>query len=124
MDHHFVWLIWASAFMVPWMALFVANPRSLFELARHTGFDIESLIFAFALGGIGSVLYNTIAHEPPPRRDCLRRERAPYREARHVAPERVWRRSRRHGRERRSERDRSRPHGGTLVIARPQKLTP
>jgi hypothetical protein len=37
------------------------NPPSLFELARRTGFDIESLLFAFALGGIGSVLYHTIA---------------------------------------------------------------
>jgi hypothetical protein len=30
------------------------NQPSLFELAQRTGFDIESLIFAFAIGGIGS----------------------------------------------------------------------
>jgi hypothetical protein len=36
------------------------NPASLFELTRRTGFDIESVIFAFAIGGIGSVLYDTI----------------------------------------------------------------
>jgi hypothetical protein len=36
------------------------NPPSLFNLAQKTGFDIESLIFSFAIGGIGSVLYNLI----------------------------------------------------------------
>ena len=35
-------------------------PPSLFELAEKTGFDIESLIFSFAIGGIGTVLYNLI----------------------------------------------------------------
>jgi len=34
------------------------NPPSLFDLAASTGFDIESLIFCFGIGGIGSVLYN------------------------------------------------------------------
>lgn len=33
------------------------NPPSLFNLAAKTGFDIESLIFTFALGGIAAVLY-------------------------------------------------------------------
>ena len=37
------------------------NPPSLFELAQRTGFDIESLIFSFALGGIGTVLYDAFA---------------------------------------------------------------
>ncbi len=35
-------------------------PPSLFDLAEKTNFDIESLIFSFAIGGIGSVLYNLI----------------------------------------------------------------
>ncbi|MCM4158477.1 hypothetical protein FHG64_12915 [Antarcticibacterium flavum] len=35
-------------------------PPSLFDLAKKTGFDIESLIFSFAIGGIGTVLYNLI----------------------------------------------------------------
>ncbi len=35
-------------------------PPSLFNLAIKTGFDIESLIFSFAIGGIGTVLYNPI----------------------------------------------------------------
>ncbi len=34
------------------------NPPSLFNLASKTGFDIESFIFSFAVGGIGAVLYN------------------------------------------------------------------
>ncbi|MEK7062736.1 MAG: lycopene cyclase domain-containing protein [Patescibacteria group bacterium] len=34
------------------------NPPSLFNLATTTGFDIESLIFSFAIGGIGAILYN------------------------------------------------------------------
>ena len=37
------------------------NPPSLFNLAQRTGFDIESLIFSFALGGTGTVLYDALA---------------------------------------------------------------
>jgi hypothetical protein len=36
------------------------NPPSLFDLAARTGFDLESLVFCFAIGGIGAVLYNGI----------------------------------------------------------------
>lgn len=36
------------------------NPPSLFNLTAKTGFDIESLIFTFAIGGIGAVLYETV----------------------------------------------------------------
>lgn len=90
MSYHYVWLVWSSAFLVSWLLLFFAfdqhrsqmlwtsvlmapfglteplfvpeywNPPSLFELAQRTGFDIESIIFSFAIGGIGSVLYNII----------------------------------------------------------------
>jgi len=35
-------------------------PPSLFNLAERTEFDIESIIFSFAIGGIGSVLYQLI----------------------------------------------------------------
>lgn len=89
-DAH-VWLIWASAFLVPWALLYLAvpslrrrmlwaslftmpfglteplfvpeywSPPSLFNLALRTGFDIESLIFCFGIGGVGSVLYDIIA---------------------------------------------------------------
>ncbi len=36
------------------------NPPSLFELAQRTGFDLESFIFSFAIGGIGTVFYETV----------------------------------------------------------------
>ncbi len=36
------------------------SPPSLFDLAEKTGFDIESLIFAFALGGIAVIVYERI----------------------------------------------------------------
>ncbi len=35
------------------------NPPSLFNLAATTHFDIESIIFCFAIGGIGSVIYES-----------------------------------------------------------------
>ena len=55
-----------SIFMAPFgltEPLFVPsywNPPSLFELAQRTGFDIESIIFSFAIGGLGAVLYNRL----------------------------------------------------------------
>jgi Lycopene cyclase len=88
---HYVWLAWSSAFLVPWIGLFLArpafrremvkvsaatsllgltepifvpqywNPPSLFGLAQRTGFDLESLIFCFAIGGIGAFGYNALA---------------------------------------------------------------
>ena len=36
------------------------SPPSLFNLALRTGFDIESLIFSFAIGGIAVILYQRI----------------------------------------------------------------
>ncbi len=42
------------------------NPPSLFDLAHRTGFDIESFIFSFGVGGIAVVLYeyiNRTSHE-------------------------------------------------------------
>jgi hypothetical protein len=90
---HYVWLAWSSAFLVPWLGLLIAFPRqrrvmiwasaltmlfglteplfvprywdppSLFDLAQRTGFDIESLIFSFAIGGVGAVLYNIVTRQ-------------------------------------------------------------
>lgn len=90
--HQYVWFAWASAFLIPWVMLFIAfpaqrkimlqvslvttvfglteplfvpeywNPPTLFDLAQRTGFDIESLIFCFGIGGIGSVLYSVLTH--------------------------------------------------------------
>jgi hypothetical protein len=88
----YVWLAWASAFLVPWAAIFYAfphhrktmltvslatapfglseplfvpeywNPPTLFDLAQRTGFDLESLIFSFGIGGVSSVLYSVLTH--------------------------------------------------------------
>ncbi|MEW5917696.1 MAG: lycopene cyclase domain-containing protein [Gemmatimonadota bacterium] len=86
-ESRYVWLIWASAFLLPWFVLWIRyprdrsimwrasattmlfgltepifvpeywNPPSLFDLAHRTGFDLESFIFSFAIGGIGVMLY-------------------------------------------------------------------
>lgn len=90
-DFRYVWLVWASAFLVPWAFLYVRqralrkemlvvsgatsllglteplfvpeywNPPSVFDLAARTGFDLESLLFCFAIGGIGFVGYKALA---------------------------------------------------------------
>lgn len=87
----YVWLIWSSAFLIPWILVYILfpvhrramlwaslftmpfglteplfvpeywSPPSLFDLAINTGFDIESLIFCFGIGGIGAVFYNLVA---------------------------------------------------------------
>lgn len=90
LPEQYVWLVWSSVFLVPWLVAYAAfpchrkamlwaslfttpfglteplfvpeywSPPSLFDLARTTGFDIESLIFCFGIGGIGAVLYNLL----------------------------------------------------------------
>jgi len=94
-DEQYIWLIWASAFLIPWAGVYLAfpqhrramlwaslftmpfglteplfvpeywNPPSLFNLAARTGFDIESLIFCFGIGGLGAVLYNLFTKQVP-----------------------------------------------------------
>ena len=97
----YVWLTWSSAFLVPWLAAYAAFPRqryvmvwaslfttplglteplfvpeywsppSLFDLARTTGFDVESLIFSFGIGGVAAVLYNLlVGQQLAPVRDA------------------------------------------------------
>ena len=100
---HYVWLTWSSAFLLPWVALYAMkstfhremlrvslltsllgfsepifvptywNPPSLFDLAQRTGFDIESLIFCFAIGGICAVAYNVIANRKLGEVSCTER---------------------------------------------------
>jgi len=59
-------MLWASLITMPFgltEPLFIPgywNPPSLFDLAQRTGFDIESLIFCFGIGGLGVVLYDFI----------------------------------------------------------------
>jgi len=87
----YIWLVWALLFMIPWAVLFAVfprhrramfwasvftapfglteplfvpecwNPPTLFDLAQRTGFDIESLIFCFGIGGVSAVLYNVLS---------------------------------------------------------------
>ena len=45
------------------------SPPSLFGLAEKTGFDIESFIFSFSIGGIASVLYSFVFFAGPVRLD-------------------------------------------------------
>ncbi len=91
----YIWLLWSSAFLIPWALVYMAFPAqrramlwaslfttpfglseplfvpeywmppSLFDLAENTGFDIESLIFCFGIGGIGSVFYNLLSKKIP-----------------------------------------------------------
>lgn len=86
----YVWFTWAAAFLLPWAVLYLAfplhrktmlwaslfttpfglteplfvpeywNPPSLFDLAARTGFDIESLVFTFGVGGVAAVLYSVL----------------------------------------------------------------
>lgn len=86
----YVWLIWSLILLLLWYIIYTVKkearsvmlkmslitmpfglteplfvpeywiPPSLFDLAKKTGFDIESLIFSFSIGGIGAVLYNLI----------------------------------------------------------------
>ena len=99
----YIWLVWALAFLIPWGALYAAfpaqrrvmllsssltalfgltepifvpeywNPPSLFDLAQRTGFDIESLIFCFGIGGVGAVLYNALVGKRPVPMNCYER---------------------------------------------------
>lgn len=86
----YAWLIWSLGFLAVWFLIYLFQPTfrkemlymglgtmlfgfteplfvpgywvppTLFDLARKTGFDIESLIFTFSIGGIGSVIYKII----------------------------------------------------------------
>jgi len=90
MNMQYVWIIWSLIILAIWLVIFWIkpgfrkpmlkmslitmpfglteplfvpaywSPPSLFNLAEKTGFDIESLIFSFAIGGIGAVLYRLV----------------------------------------------------------------
>ncbi len=75
-------MVWASLFTTPFgltEPIFVPeywSPPSLFDLARTTGFDVESLVFSFGIGGIGAVLYNLLTNtELAPVAEVERRSR-------------------------------------------------
>lgn len=86
----YIWLTWSLAFLIPWIIIYLLlpqqrkamlwtsvftmpfglteplfvpeywSPPSLFNLAEKTGFDVESLLFCFGIGGVGAVLYNAV----------------------------------------------------------------
>lgn len=70
-------MIWASVMTMPLgltEPLFVPaywNPPSLFNLAQRTGFDIESLIFAFAIGALLAGAVGTLLCRPDLWRSTL-----------------------------------------------------
>jgi hypothetical protein len=72
------WISFWTAFLGLTEPLFVPeywNPPTLFNLAQRTGFDIESIIFAFSVGGIISVLYEVVfktKHKPVPLKERLK----------------------------------------------------
>ena len=89
-NERYIWFVWSISFLIPWVLIFLVypgfrkimiwsslftlpfgltepifvpeywTPPSLFDLAINTGFDIESFIFCFGIGGVGAVLYNVI----------------------------------------------------------------
>jgi len=109
MDFDYVWLIWSSAFLLPWALIFIGwprfretmwrascwtallgiteplyvpaywNPPSLFDLAQRTGFDVESFIFSFGMGGVGVVLYNLVTRKDLVPVDRRERHRSTHR---------------------------------------------
>ncbi len=58
----FIVSLWTSllGFTEPFFVPEYWNPPSLFNLAANTGFDIESLLFAFGIGGIAVILYGRL----------------------------------------------------------------
>src|SRR3989344_3272993 len=84
------WFVFSSIFLLIWIVIFIFvkgsrkemflasiltapfglteplfvleywSPPSLFNLALKTGFDIESLIWCFAVGGIAAVLFESV----------------------------------------------------------------
>ncbi len=58
----FVVSFWTSllGFTEPFFVPAYWNPPSLFDLAHKTGFDIESFIFSFAIGGIAVAIYEQL----------------------------------------------------------------
>jgi len=94
-SEQYIWFLWSSAFLVPWLIIYISfpahrramlwasiftapfglseplfvpeywSPPSLFNLALRTGFDIESLIFCFGIGGTAAVLYNLLTRRVP-----------------------------------------------------------
>lgn len=78
-------MFWASLITMPFgltEPLFVPvywHPPSLFDLAHRTGFDLESLVFCFAIGGLGVILYDVIFQVDHEQMDSAERHHARHR---------------------------------------------
>lgn len=99
LGYQYVWLLWSLALLAAFATIYTVarrqrrqmllvgaatapfglteplfvpeywSPPSLFDLAERTGFDLESIIFTFSIGGIAAVLFNLItSREPRPAR--------------------------------------------------------
>jgi hypothetical protein len=55
------------------------NPPTLFDLAHRTGFDIEALIFSFAVGGIATAMYGALRTTRPIKMTAAERHRPRHR---------------------------------------------
>ncbi len=103
MTENLVWFVWSLGLLFVWLAVFVFyrtartrilraslltmlfglsepvfvpeywNPPSLFDLAQKTGFDIESLLFSFAIGGMGIVIYDLLFKVKHEKMDWIER---------------------------------------------------
>ncbi|HDL18213.1 MAG TPA: hypothetical protein ENH29_04080 [Bacteroidetes bacterium] len=90
MPENLIWFVWSLGLILVWFVVFMLspknrrrmvtaslitmpfgltepifvpeywNPPSLFNLAKTTGFDIESLVFCFGIGGLGIIFYDVI----------------------------------------------------------------
>ncbi len=58
------------------------NPYTVFDLARRTGFDVESLLFSFAIGGIVFAAYAVIFRMAP--EESMTAERHEHRHRHHL----------------------------------------
>jgi hypothetical protein len=56
------------------------NPFTLFDLAHRTGFDLESLLFAFSIGGIAFAAYALLFHVGPVESIAAERDKGLHRQ--------------------------------------------
>ncbi len=99
MPEKLIWFVWSLGLVAIWLVVYIIhkdarkrmlraslltmpfglteplfvpeywNPPSLFDLAQRTGFDIESLIFCFGIGGLGIILYDLVFKVEPVEMD-------------------------------------------------------
>lgn len=63
-----LWMGWTTALLGLSEPLFVPrywSPPTLFDLAARTGFDLESLVFAFAAGGLAACALDALTGREP-----------------------------------------------------------